>query len=167
MTILAAVSGEREQDHVVEVGHDLATTYGDDLVVLHVMAQEQFDEIRDQGRNLTSVAVGGSDEDGLAYMTSRHSAPNYDLEKAMADAAKVAEDCVSNTLDAESGTVRTEGRVGDPSTQIVEEADRVDARFVVVGGRKRSPTGKAIFGSVSQSVILNSQRPVVAVVGDE
>jgi nucleotide-binding universal stress UspA family protein len=52
------------------------------------------------------------------------------------------------------------------STGIVELATDIDADLVVVGGRKRSPVGKALFGSVTQSVILDSPLPV-AVVGVE
>ena len=50
---------------------------------------------------------------------------------------------------------------GDPAESILELADEEDADLVVVGGRKRSPAGKALFGSVTQSVILNSDRPVM------
>lgn len=50
---------------------------------------------------------------------------------------------------------------GDASEDIIEEADRYEVDAIVLGGRKRSPAGKAIFGSVTQSVILNTERPVV------
>lgn len=50
---------------------------------------------------------------------------------------------------------------GDAATEIVAMADEVDADIICVGGRKRSPTGKALFGSVAQSVILSTDRPVV------
>lgn len=50
---------------------------------------------------------------------------------------------------------------GDPSDAILGAAADVDADLIVVGGRKRSPTGKAIFGSVTQAVILNGDRPVL------
>jgi nucleotide-binding universal stress UspA family protein len=50
---------------------------------------------------------------------------------------------------------------GDPADAIVRTADRLDADLIVVGGRKRSPAGKALFGSVTQSVILGAERPVM------
>ncbi|WP_224447332.1 universal stress protein [Haloprofundus salilacus] len=50
---------------------------------------------------------------------------------------------------------------GDPAESILDAADELNADLVVVGGRKRSPAGKAIFGSVTQSVILSSSRPVM------
>lgn len=54
---------------------------------------------------------------------------------------------------------------GDPAEQILDVASDTDANLIVVAGRKRSPTGKALFGSVTQSVILNADRPVM-VAGD-
>jgi len=50
---------------------------------------------------------------------------------------------------------------GDPADQLLEVAQEADANLIVVAGRKRSPTGKALFGSVTQSVILNAERPVM------
>lgn len=171
MTILAAIGGEHERDRVVEVGHDLANAYGDDLVVLHVMPEEQFEELQGNGEIISPVTVPGTEDgSGFTYVSSDPSSsspPEYDLEMATSDAADVARECVERTLSGERSGVSPNGRVGDPATEIVNEADRIDARYVVVGGRHRSPVGKAVFGSVSQSVILDSDRPVVAITRGE
>jgi len=58
-------------------------------------------------------------------------------------------------------SVELRERSGDPAQSILEMADEIDADAICVAGRKRSPTGKALFGSVSQSVILNTDRPVL------
>jgi nucleotide-binding universal stress UspA family protein len=57
------------------------------------------------------------------------------------------------------------GTTGDPVERILEVAADEDADLLVLAGRKRSPAGKALFGSVSRSVILRTDRPVM-VVGD-
>ncbi|MFB6072550.1 MAG: universal stress protein [Halobacterium sp.] len=54
---------------------------------------------------------------------------------------------------------------GDTTDDILEDAEEYDVDAIVLGGRKRSPAGKAIFGSVTQSVILNTDRPVVVTGG--
>jgi nucleotide-binding universal stress UspA family protein len=50
---------------------------------------------------------------------------------------------------------------GDPASAIIELGDEEDADLIVVAGRKRSPAGKALFGSVTQDVILRAGRPVM------
>ena len=56
---------------------------------------------------------------------------------------------------------------GDPAGAIVETARERDVDLVVVAGRKRSPTGKAVLGSVSQSVLLTADRPVLFCTDDQ
>jgi nucleotide-binding universal stress UspA family protein len=50
---------------------------------------------------------------------------------------------------------------GDPAESIIETAEEIDADAICVAGRKRSPAGKMLFGSVTQKVILNTERPVL------
>ncbi|SEH39779.1 Nucleotide-binding universal stress protein, UspA family [Halopenitus malekzadehii] len=49
---------------------------------------------------------------------------------------------------------------GDPADTILEAAAEEQADAIYLGGRKRSPAGKALFGSVTQSVILGAELPV-------
>lgn len=62
--------------------------------------------------------------------------------------------------------ISTEIREADvpPADGILELADAIDADLIAMGGRKRSPAGKVLFGSVTQSVLLNTDR-AVAVTG--
>lgn len=55
------------------------------------------------------------------------------------------------------------GRVGDPGESMVDLAGDCGADIVVVGGRERSPAGKAIFGSVAQSIMLDAPCPTLYV----
>ncbi|ERH13972.1 MAG: universal stress protein UspA related nucleotide-binding protein [halophilic archaeon J07HB67] len=57
--------------------------------------------------------------------------------------------------------VQAEGYGGDPANAILTVADNHDADQIVVAGRKRSPTGKALFGSTTQDVVLGTDRPVL------
>jgi nucleotide-binding universal stress UspA family protein len=52
---------------------------------------------------------------------------------------------------------------GDPTTEILAAADDRDVDLLCLSGRRRTPAGKAIFGSVTQSVILEADRPVITV----
>ena len=46
------------------------------------------------------------------------------------------------------------GMLGDKEEQILELAHERDCDHIFISGRKRSPTGKALFGDLAQSVLL-------------
>lgn len=52
---------------------------------------------------------------------------------------------------------------GDPADTIVEVAAELDVDSVTMSGRRRSPTGKMLFGSTTQSVLLGADRPVTVI----
>lgn len=70
-------------------------------------------------------------------------------------------DLVVDELEAAGIDVRLEQRSGDPAAEIFRVARDGDVDQIVVGGKKRSPVGKAVFGSVVQEIILNSEYPVL------
>lgn len=55
----------------------------------------------------------------------------------------------------------------DPADDLVNVANDVNADFIVIGLRRRSPVGKLILGSNAQRVLLDAPCPVLAVKADE
>lgn len=177
MVILAAVDGEAVPDRVVEVGHELAGDHGEELLVLHVMSQEQFDQHQEASTESTvslgpmlapEVGYGDSGSDSGSTGSSGSGTNRYNLEDGQRDAEGVARDVVEATLDDESTIkVTCVGRVGESVEEILAAAEQKDARYLVIGGRKRTPVGKAVFGSSTQSILLSADRPVMTVMKDE
>ena len=51
----------------------------------------------------------------------------------------------------------------DLAGALLKLVDQVDADLLVIGARRRSPVGKALMGSVAQTVILEASLPVLVV----
>jgi nucleotide-binding universal stress UspA family protein len=81
-------------------------------------------------------------------------------------ARAVAQGLVDEVINGEEN-ISAVGRLGEPDARILREADDRDARYIVLGSRKQTPVGKALFGSVAQVVLLNTDRPVVIVSGSK
>lgn len=172
MSILVATDGETVPDQAVTVGADLAQKYDEELVVLNVLPQDVFeDQMKSTGSNTSNITLNFAPEIsyrefGTQARTDSGSNKQYSIEHAERDAEAVAKEVTEKSVD-DIGKTSYRGRVGDPSEEIMDVAGREDSRYLVIGGRKRSPVGKAIFGSVTQSVLLEADRPVVTVMSQE
>ena len=51
----------------------------------------------------------------------------------------------------------------DPVRDVLDTADELGAELIVIGIRRRSPVGKLVLGSNSQSILLEAPIPVLAV----
>ena len=140
MVVLAAIGEERRSNPVLAVAADLAAAHGERLDVLHVVPEEEFETHK--------AAI-----DDFSFAQEEQSAAAFSEE--------VAEETLDDTADI-SGV----GRVGDPVDQTISVVEETDPRYLVIGGRRRSPAGKAVFGSKTQDILLRSPVPVMTVMQD-
>jgi nucleotide-binding universal stress UspA family protein len=92
--------------------------------------------------------------------TSRGDAP---VDNRLASEEQLA--AVRARLDA-SGVdyeIEQKFRGDDPAAQLVDLADRLKASLIVIGLRRRTPTGKLLTGSQAQRILLDANCPVLAV----
>ena len=59
--------------------------------------------------------------------------------------------------------LRQNAHSGDAADEVLRVAQEVDASVIVIGLRKRSAVGKLLMGSVAQRILLDADRPVLAV----
>lgn len=134
MVVVVAVASSDQTELVVEAER-LAGAFDDALHVVHVL----------------NMDVNGGDIDTPTERT------RDELKNVATDSARNA----GRDLSREFEPV---GLVGSHTArQISDYATTQDARYLVIGGRKRSPTGKAIFGSTTQSILLSATCPVLTV----
>ncbi|ELY50464.1 universal stress protein [Natronolimnohabitans innermongolicus] len=133
--VLAPIdTNEDRADAIVQTIADLPGDSSDvAVVVLNVL--EEFGGV-DDGGQVTSADV-------------------YD-EESLPAAVTTAATALESAVD----TVETRREHGDPAELILGVADEIDADAIVLSGRRRSPAGKVLFGSVTQAVILGTNRPV-------
>lgn len=139
MVVVAAIDSSPTSRAVAEEASELADAYDVPLHLFHVVSKTRYDDF-----------VG--DSTGKNDPVDEHA-----LDDLAAEAVETATEGLSVEYDVEA-------RLGtEIAAEILDYGQEVDARYLVVGGRKRSPVGKALVGSVSQSVILKATRPTVVV----
>jgi nucleotide-binding universal stress UspA family protein len=146
-TILLAV-GPGDSERVERLGEeavDVAVPTDARVVVLHVFTDGEFTEAATSLDFDLEASEVTPDEVASRHRTVRRLA-------RMLDEAGVEFDL--------------RGAVGDHGEEIVAVAKAVGADRVLVGGRRRSPAGKAVFGSTAQEVMLSAPCPVTFVRAD-
>lgn len=122
---------------------DVATDVEDettDAVVLYTFTDEDVASTRD------NLDIDAEDPD-LDALAARKSGVKQALDVL-----------VDGGIDGEVRGERVDEETGEGILRVAED---VDADRIYVYSRKRSPTGKAVFGSPIQRVLLNSDVPVV------
>jgi nucleotide-binding universal stress UspA family protein len=137
---LALVEGDEATKDLVREAGELAAGVGAELLLLHVTTEEQFEEQAD--------ALAGLSEYGGAYGS----------ENARDGAEGFARDIGQEVLDGVDW--QPIGALGDTATEVVDVAEEFGVDHVFIRGEQRSPAGKAIFGDLAQSVILNFEGTV-------
>lgn len=143
-TILLAVGPEDEEriERLIEETVDVAKPTGARVILAHVFTEDEFEE---------TVTNLDFDEDV-------NDVPPDEVATRHSNIRQIA-----RVFDAEDIDYEIRGEVGQHGDAIVGLAEEVRADRVIVGGRRRSPTGKAVFGSTAQEVMLSAPCPVTFV----
>jgi nucleotide-binding universal stress UspA family protein len=136
--IVAAIDDSPKSEQVINEAATLAAAFDDTVHVIHVISRSEF--LQQQAEKVKTTGEG---------------VPPERIRKA---AKRVAMDAMPEDVDCEPV-----GTIGSAQEEIMRYSNENDARYIVLAPRKRSPVGKALFGSVAQHVILNSDRPVVTI----
>ncbi|MGB9965938.1 universal stress protein [Halobacterium sp. CBA1126] len=120
----------------------LAAGVDADLVVIHVTTEDEYG-----GRREAMEAIPNSTADYTPH----------DAEEGAAEFAQDLADEILADLDVE---YETAGYLGKKAEKTLDAAAEYGCDHIFLAGRKRSPTGKAIFGDATQKVILDYDHPV-------
>jgi nucleotide-binding universal stress UspA family protein len=103
----------------------------------------------------------------LVVVNSHRGGREFDRDDAIESEAQLEEvrrELKGSDVEAD---VRQLVRGMDPAEDLVNVAEEVEAEFIVIGLRRRSPVGKLILGSNAQRVLLDAPCPVLAVKAGE
>ncbi|MFB6207200.1 MAG: universal stress protein [Haloglomus sp.] len=141
--VLVAVDDEEasRERALAQAAIDIAGAAGATVRLAHVFDREEYQRLRER----------------LEFGADSEATPD-----AIAKRQNVVRD-LGDALEAAGVAFTWYGGIGETGETIVELAEDLDADLIIVGGRKRSPTGKAVFGSTAQEVMLNAPCPVTFV----
>ncbi|MXR40915.1 universal stress protein [Halobaculum sp. WSA2] len=142
---LAVVGPTETAKTLTQEAGELAAGVDADLTLLYVADEDEYDEKRKQ---LAEVTRGNS---------------TYSVGQAVEGARAYASDIGREVLDDVDIEYEAVGMVGERAETVLSEARRRGCDHLFISGRKRSPTGKALFGDDTQRVILESNVPVTVV----
>lgn len=102
----------------------------------------------------------------LVVINSNRGGKDLDAEEAAGYELELAD--IRSQLEAAgvSHEVRQLVRGMEPAEDLIAVAEEIDADFIVIGLRRRTPVGKLILGSNAQRILLEAPCPVLAVKAD-
>jgi nucleotide-binding universal stress UspA family protein len=138
MVVVAAIDRTERASDVVSEGAKLAELLDTELHIVHVLSDREYYDLA--RTNVEERSTGVEKEQ---------------VERVAANIADEAAEDIEVPYEAV-------GLVGEVADQVLDYVERSNAEYLVVGPRKRSPSGKALFGSKAQTLLLNSPVTVVS-----
>ncbi|WP_114576535.1 universal stress protein [Saliphagus sp. LR7] len=138
--LVVVESADHARTLIREAG-ELAAGVGADLVLLTLMDRDEYEHDLETMETIADI-------EGVSYTSEdiKESGRRFGRDIAREEIGDLA-------LEYESICAVVEG--GGEADRILEAAQREGCDHVFIAGRKRSPTGKALFGDTTQKVILN------------
>lgn len=141
---------DQHRDLLREAG-ELAAGVGAELVLLTLLTETELDEnIETMARIADVEGTGYSRQDALEVVSNF----GTDLADEVLADLSIAVESLGKVVEED-----------EEASQIIATANDKQCDHIFLAGRQRRPTGKAIFGDVAQSVILNYNGPVTVVTG--
>lgn len=144
MVVVAAVDNQEAGPIIVSEAQTLADALDEPLHVVHVLNQSQFQELEQASLDETGQTI--------------------EIETIREMAEEIADDVAGGVIKTDYTAI---GLVGDPAEEVLRYAGKENASYIIIGRRKRSKVGKVLFGSVTQSILLSAESPVLTVMSDD
>lgn len=110
---------------------------------------------------IAALAEAGRRNEPLVLLNSPRGGAPVSAEVAAEEA--VAELAGRADADGVALEVRQTPHSGEIAEEVLRVAQEVDASVIVIGLRRRSAVGKLLMGSSAQRILLDADRPVLAV----
>ena len=103
----------------------------------------------------------------LIVINSNKGGSHLDADEAVRADKELSDVRAQLDADGVAHEVRQLVRGKEPAEDLIAVAEEVDADFIVIGLRRRTPVGKLILGSNAQRILLDAPCPVLAVKAEE
>lgn len=138
-TILVVQRADEPDEQLLRAAKKYVTGTNTEILFCRIVDEKQFQN------NLQRQSKSGRRAESIEEMESI----------ATSDAEEIAKDAFGDDV-----PYRAMGTVGTIPDDLIRIAGEEDCEHVFVTGKQRSPTGKAVFGDVAQSIILQFEGPV-------
>ncbi len=145
-TVLVAVENDDDEaiERLAETAVDIAEPAGATVIVGYVFSNSEYDNARDR----------------LQFDPDSEVTPDVVAERAVG-VRRLTELLTDAGVSHQVRARRSNG--SDEGELFAELGDESDVDIAVVGGRERTPAGKAVFGSTAQTLMLAAAYPVTFV----
>lgn len=126
---------------VAAVARDIESPAETEAIVIHVFTGDEIESTRE------NLNLRPDEDASLDYLAARKAG----VSATVKDLARVGMSTRIKGVLAE----------GEPGSAIIASAEEEDVDRIYLYSRRRSPAGKAMFGSTVQRVLLNADVPVI------